>query len=75
MIWLSDPQDCHEMTLSRCSTTALCAGSHDAKSAASFFKRAHNRRSSAIDAGRPGRVSDETSPMCASSTSSTSRTS
>eukprot|EP00964_Phaeocystis_antarctica_P076331 scaffold47189_cov73-Phaeocystis_antarctica.AAC.5 len=63
------------MTLSRCSTSLLCAGSHDAKSAKSFFRRAHNRRSSGIEAGRPGRVSDETRPMCASSTSSTSRTS
>eukprot|EP00964_Phaeocystis_antarctica_P038860 scaffold22235_cov63-Phaeocystis_antarctica.AAC.3 len=26
------------MSLSRCSTTALCAGSHDARSATSFFR-------------------------------------
>eukprot|EP00964_Phaeocystis_antarctica_P008194 scaffold4416_cov65-Phaeocystis_antarctica.AAC.2 len=38
MIWLSDPQDCHEMTLSRCSTTLLCAGSHADKSATFFFR-------------------------------------
>eukprot|EP00964_Phaeocystis_antarctica_P088689 scaffold56457_cov70-Phaeocystis_antarctica.AAC.2 len=75
MIWLSDPQDCHETTLSRCSTTLLCAGSHDARSATSLFRRAHNRWSSSIEAGRPGRSRDETRPMCASSTSSTSCTS
>eukprot|EP00964_Phaeocystis_antarctica_P041060 scaffold23479_cov70-Phaeocystis_antarctica.AAC.2 len=38
MIWLSDPQDCHEMRPSRCSTTALYAGSHDDRSATSLFR-------------------------------------
>eukprot|EP00964_Phaeocystis_antarctica_P055993 scaffold32981_cov66-Phaeocystis_antarctica.AAC.5 len=63
------------MTLSRCSTTALCAGSHADRSATSLFRRAHSRWSRSIDAGRPGRSRDETRPMCARSTSSTSRTS
>eukprot|EP00964_Phaeocystis_antarctica_P046777 scaffold27050_cov68-Phaeocystis_antarctica.AAC.1 len=38
MIWLSDPQGCHEATLSRCSTTALYAGSYDGRSATPFFR-------------------------------------